>query len=531
VHAEFVASVTLTGFFDDVGRSLREGFFMFWETLWALVLGFTLSGFVQAFISKEQMQAKLGNHRPAAVGRAAGYGTVSSSCSYAATAMAKSLFVKGADFTSAMIFMVASTNLVVELGIVMLVLLGWQFMVAEFVGGPIMIALVALAGGFVFSRPLVEAARQRLTKRDGGAHDHAAMSGVATDQQTELDRESMSQKFRSPAAWSDASSYAVADVTMLRRELVIGYVVAGFLAALVPTHVWNTLFIHGHGFWTSLENALVGPLVAVISWVCSIGNVPLAAALWSGGISFGGVIAFIFADLIAMPLILIYRKYYGAKLTLRLVAMFYAVMAIAGLLTEGIFQLFHGVPTTRHLAVTSAHFEWNYTSYLNIIFIVVGALVWWLSRQQKRLGGGQDYAIDPVCAMQVRKESAPANVTIGHEHYYFCSDRCRERFEAQPTKYTSGIAAMGQLNVKEGTGVMDDREGTEGKNDHEGHGTRSTSAVDPVCGMTVDPARAVAHRTYKGVDYWFCNPGCAESFDAEPGRYVSGKPGSEHHTH
>src|ERR1700692_3738746 len=184
------------GFFDDVGRSLREGFFMFWETLWALVLGFTLSGFVQAFISKEQMQAKLGNHRPAAIGRAAGYGTVSSSCSYAATAMAKSLFVKGADFVSAMVFMVASTNLVVELGIVMLVLLGWQFMAAEFVGGPIMLVIFALVGGFVFSRPLVEAARKRLTSKEVGGHDHGAMSGVSMEEQTELDQTSLSQKFR-----------------------------------------------------------------------------------------------------------------------------------------------------------------------------------------------------------------------------------------------------------------------------------------------------------------------------------------------
>jgi hypothetical protein len=525
VHAEFLASVTFTGFFDDVGRSLREGFFMFWETLWALVLGFTLSGFVQAFISKEQMQAKLGNHRPAAIGRAAGYGTVSSSCSYAATAMAKSLFAKGADFTSAMIFMVASTNLVVELGIVMLVLLGWQFMAAEFVGGPIMIALVALAGGFVFSRPLVEAARQRLTKHDIGSHDHEAMSGVSMEEQMALDQVPLSQKFGSRAAWSDASSYAVADVTMLRRELVIGYVVAGFLATLVPTHVWNTLFIHGHGFWTSLENALVGPLVAVISWVCSIGNVPLAAALWSGGISFGGVIAFIFADLIAMPLILIYRKYYGPKLTFRLVGIFYVIMAIAGLLTEGIFQLFHGVPTTRHLAVTSAHFEWNYTSYLNILFIAAGALVWWLSRQQQRWGGGQGYAIDPVCGMQVRKESAPAQTAHGHDYVYFCSDRCRERFEAQPEKYASGTTSTGSMHD------MNSMERMSAVDEMKPPSFSSATAIDPVCGMTVSPATAAAHRTHQGVAYWFCNTGCAESFDANPGRFVGGHPGTERHTH
>ena len=522
MHAEFVASLTFTSFFDDVGRSLREGFFMFWETLWALVLGFTLSGFVQAFVSKEQMQAKLGNHRPAAIGRAAGYGTVSSSCSYAASAMAKSLFAKGADFVSSMVFMVASTNLVVELGIVMLVLLGWQFMAAEFVGGPIMIVIFALVGGFVFRRPLVDAARRRLTGQEAGGHDHGAMSGVSMDEQMELDQASLSQKFRSPAAWSDASSYAVADVTMLRRELVIGYAVAGFLAALVPTHVWNTLFIHGHGFWTSLENALVGPLVAVISWVCSIGNVPLAAALWSGGISFGGVIAFIFADLIAMPLILIYRKFYGPKLTVRLVGLFYVIMATAGLLTEGIFRLFHGVPTTRHLAVTSAHFQWNYTTYLNFLFLAIAAVVWWLSRQQKRWGGGQGYAIDPVCGMQVRKESAPAQASVGHDHYYFCSDRCRDRFEAQPEKYTSDMAPMHGMDELEGMTGMG------GMNEMSAHGAPKDSAVDPVCGMTVNPKTAAAHRSYEGVDYWFCNPGCAATFDADPGRYVSSHPESEH---
>jgi YHS domain-containing protein len=193
--------------------------------------------------------------------------------------------------------------------------------------------------------------------------------------------------------------------------------------------------------------------------------------------------------------------------------MFYVIMAIAGLLTEGIFQLFHGVPTTRHLAVTSAHFQWNYTTYLNLLFLCVAAVVWWLSRQQKRLGGGKGYAIDPVCGMQVRKESAPAQASVGHKHYYFCSDRCRERFEAQPEKYTSGTAKMDHVDGMEGMRGMDGMEGmegTEGMSGHDGHGALADSAVDPVCGMTVNPATAAAHRSYEGVDYWFCNPGCAE---------------------
>jgi uncharacterized membrane protein YraQ (UPF0718 family) len=306
-----VASIT----FSDVGNSLREAFFMFWETLWALILGFTLSGAVQAFVSHEDMQRKLGDHRAKSVARASGYGMVSSSCSYAATAMAKSLFQKGADFVSAMIFMFASTNLVIELGIVLAVLMGWQFMAAEFVGGPIMIILLALTGGFVARRVLVDRARKRLQEATVGGHDHEAMVGVSHERRVVLEHEPWGQKLRSKAAWSDSASYTMADITMLRRELVIGYVVAGFLAVMVPMNVWNTVFWKGHGFWTTVQNAIVGPFIAFISFVCSIGNVPMAAALWHDGIAFGGVISFIFADLIALPLVLIYRKYYGGRPT------------------------------------------------------------------------------------------------------------------------------------------------------------------------------------------------------------------------
>ncbi len=246
---------------------------------------------------------------------------VSSSCSYAATAMAKSLFQKGADFTSAMIFMFASTNLVIELGVVLLVLMGWQFALAEFVGGPIMIAGLALVGGFVFSPRLVRAACARLdaaSADNAAAHDHghAHGSGDAGDDVASI---------RTRAGWSDAAAFTMSDIKMLRRELVIGYLIAGFLTMLVPMEWWNDVFLHGHGFWTTIENVVLGPFIAVISFVCSIGNVPMAAALWHGGIGFGGVVSFIFADLITIPLLLIYRKYYGNKLTLRIFATFYAV--------------------------------------------------------------------------------------------------------------------------------------------------------------------------------------------------------------
>ena len=487
----------------DIGRGLREAFFMFWETLWALVLGFTLSGVVQAFVSREHLRQTMGDRSPAAIARASGYGMVSSSCSYAASAMSKSLFAKGADFTTSMVFMISSTNLVVELGLVMLVLLGWQFAVAEFVGGPIMIVLVALAGGMVFTPALVEAARRRL----GRAADHVhGAAGVSDERVVELEHQPWGEKVRSPAAWADASAYAVADATMLRRELAIGYVVAGLLAVLVPDHVWSALFLHGHGFWTSLENALVGPLIAVVSWVCSIGNVPLAAALWGGGISFGGVIAFIFADLIAMPLILIYRKFYGWKLTLRIVLLFYVTMAVAGLATEGIFTAFGAVPANHPVGARSAGFSWNYTTWLNVLFLGIAGVVWWLARNRERFGGGQGYAIDPVCGMQVRIADEPPSAVHDGVTAWFCSDRCQERFVADPGRFLEA-GAGGGAHAGHGHG--------EHRDDGHGHAGGGT-ALDPMCGMTVAPEHAAAHRTYEGADYWFCGTGCAERFDADP---------------
>jgi len=421
-----VGSISLA----DVGDSLRASFFMFWATLWALILGFSLSGAVQAFVSKDEMQRAMGDHRPATVARASGLGMVSSSCSYAATAMAKSLFQKGADFVTAMAFMFASTNLVVELGIVLIVLMGWEFAAAEFIGGPIMIALLVLTAGFVLRGGVAERARRRL--RDGtlGGHDHQAMVGVSEERQDELERTPWSEKLTIKAAWADAASYTMADLTMLRKELVIGYGVAGFLAVLVPMDVWNNVFMTGHGFWTSLQNVIVGPFIAFISFVCSIGNVPMAAALWHGGISFGGVISFIFADLIALPLVLIYRKYYGRRLTLRLFFWFYAVMAAAGLATEGLFWAAGLIPTSRPDTVVTTQFEWNYTTFLNVVFLAIFGFLYWLYRNRERLGGGQGYAIDPVCGMQVQVANAPASAVRDDTTYYFCSDHCRERFVA-----------------------------------------------------------------------------------------------------
>ena len=485
----------------DIGRSLRESFFMFWETLWPLVLGFGLSGAVQAFVTHEQMERRLGSHRPAAVLRASGYGMVSSSCSYAASAMSKSLFQKGADFTSAMVFMFASTNLVIELGIVLVILLGWQFAVAEFLGGPVMIALLAVLGGLVFSPRLIASARRRLVAAGAGGHDHSAMTGVSDDRQRDLERLPWRSKLTSKAAWSDAAAYTMADLTMLRKEMAIGYLVAGFLATLVPNGLWNAVFVHGHGFLTSVENALVGPVIAFASFVCSIGNVPMAAALWSGGISFGGVISFLFADLLAAPLVLIYRRYYGGALTARLVGLFWAVMAGAGLTVQAVFSGSGLVPHHRAVQIAPTHFQWNYTTFLNIVFLAVFAGLYWLSRHQLRLGGGTGYAIDPICGMQVRTATAPAQRNHAGYPVWFCCDRCAERFDRDPERY---------LNTRPSDVI------------HHEQSEEPQLATDPVCHMQVDPSTAAAMRDHEGRNYFFCAVGCAEAFEADPVKYLEG---------
>jgi uncharacterized membrane protein YraQ (UPF0718 family)/YHS domain-containing protein len=396
----------------DIGHSFREGFFMFWETLWALVLGFGLSGAVQAFVSRAEMERVLGRGGAREIARASVLGAASSSCSYAASAMAKTLFQRGADFVSSMVFMFASTNLVVELGIVLWVLIGWEFALAEFVGGAFMIVLFSVAARLVLRRQEIDAARERL-----GAADARAPGG-SRPRPTSL------------AGWADAASYTLADAKMLRKEMAAGYLVAGFLAVLVPTSFWHSVFVDGHGFWTSLENVVVGPFIAIISFVCSVGNVPLAAALWHGGISFGGVVSFVFADLITLPLLLIYRRYYGGRLTLKLLAIFWTVMSAAGLAVEYLFRGAGIEPTKRAADVAPTGFHWNYTTYLDIVFLVVLAGLWWLARNQRRLGGGAGYAIDPMCGMQVETANAPAQVTFDGETFYFCSDHCRQRFEA-----------------------------------------------------------------------------------------------------
>jgi uncharacterized membrane protein YraQ (UPF0718 family) len=356
---------------DELGDALSLAFGMFWEILWALILGFAISAAVQAVVSKDEMRRLLPDDSPRSLGIACGLGAASSSCSYAAVAMARSVFRRGADFTAAMVFEFASTNLVIELGIVMAVLLGWQFTLAEFLGGPLMIVILALIFRRFLTRRLVAEARVRADRGLlGSMEGHAEMDMSVTGG-------TIWQRLRTPKGFTAIANYFVMDWAAIWKDIFGGLLIAGALAAWVPNSFWESFFFVDHPTFAKLWGPLVGPLVAVISFVCSIGNVPLAAVLWNGGISFGGVIAFIFADLIVLPILNIYRKYYGARVAGFLIVTFYAAMVGAALIVELVFQALGLVPEERNAKIVEASVTWNYTTVLNIIFLGLAAVLVW----------------------------------------------------------------------------------------------------------------------------------------------------------
>jgi uncharacterized protein len=353
---------------DALGHALGTAGSMAWQITWSLILGFTLSGVVQAVIRRPTIVRLLGDNKPKTLAVATGLGAASSSCSYAAVALARALVRRGADFTAAMAFEIASTNLVIELGIIMAVLLGWQFTLAEFAGGPIMIVLVA--GGFrLFVRKrLIAAAREQADKGVAGSMEgHAAMDmSVAAGG-------SWWRRLFSRDGYTAVSRIFVMEWAAVIRDVVAGLLIAGAVAAWVPNSFWQHLFFTGHPLAARLWGPLIGPVISVLSFVCSIGNVPLAAVLWNGGISFGGVIAFMFADLIIIPILVIYRKYYGTTMMLVLLGIFYAAMAASAYIIEFTFGGLGLIPTHRHAHVTQTAITWNYTTILNIIFLVLAA--------------------------------------------------------------------------------------------------------------------------------------------------------------
>lgn len=352
-----------------IGHALMMSFAMTWEILWALILGFGLSAIIQAVVSKEEMSRLLPDDSARTVAVACGLGAASSSCSYAAVALARSMFRKGANFTAAMAFQFASTNLVVELGILLALLMGWQFTLAEFTGGPLMIAIMVLLFKAFLTPRIVEAARQQADKGiQGRMEGHAAMD-------MSIHEGTIWQRVFSSKGRTAISHFFVMDWVMIWIDLGGGLLIAGALAAWVPQHFWQAFFLQGHPILSKLWGPLVGPIVAIVSFVCSIGNVPLAAVLWNGGISFGGVIAFIFADLIVLPILDIYRKYYGLKIGVFLLAIFYLAMAAAALVVEFVFQILHLIPQERKAQIVEGTIRWNYTTILNIVFLALALVL------------------------------------------------------------------------------------------------------------------------------------------------------------
>ncbi len=348
-----------------VGHAAGLSFGMFWQILWALVLGFGLSAVVEAVVSKEQMSRLLPDDSPRSLLIASGLGAASSSCSYAAVALARAIFRKGADFTAAMAFEFASTNLVIELGIVLAVLMGWQFTAAEFVGGPLMIIFMALLFRAFLTPKLVEAARAQAKRGLAGRMEgHADMDMSVTEG-------SLWQRLTSPQGFTAVSHYYVMNWASVWTDIALGLLIAGALAAWVPNRFWQSFFLIHHPLAAKIEGPLVGPLVAMISFVCSVGNVPLAAVLWNGGISFGGVASFIFADLIVLPVLNIYRKYYGTRVMLFLAATFYVAMVAAGYVVEVLFGALGLIPSTRHAKIVDAHVSLNGDTVLNVVFLAV----------------------------------------------------------------------------------------------------------------------------------------------------------------
>jgi uncharacterized protein len=357
-------------------RALSFSFGMTWEILWALILGFALSAVVQAVVSKREIERLLPDATPRTLAVASGLGAASSSCSYASVALARSLFRKGASFTAAMAFEIASTNLVVELGIVMALLLGWQFVVGEFVGGPLMIVAIAvLFRAFLRPTLLAEARREANEGRLGSMEGHAEMDMSV----------GALRRLLTPQGFTATADSFVMDWAAVGRDVAGGLLIAGALAAWVPDSFWRGLFLEHHATLAKVWGPVVGPIVAMLSFVCSIGNVPLAAVLWNGGISFGGVIAFVFADLLILPILDIYRRYYGWRMAAFIFVTFYASMVAAGLVVEFLFEGLGIERKARNAKVEMASVSWNYTTALNIVFLLLAASLVW---RYFRRGGG-----------------------------------------------------------------------------------------------------------------------------------------------
>jgi uncharacterized membrane protein YraQ (UPF0718 family)/YHS domain-containing protein len=434
---------------------------MTWVVYWPLVLGFSFAGIIQAVVPRNRLAEKLEDNSLSTAAAASLLGAISSSCSYAASALARTLYLRGTSFRNAMIFMIASTNLVVELGVVLANMLGWKFLVAQLLGGIFMISIIVLLFPLFFRTKQL-----------------ATLTSLRSEPAIQIEQQNSSTK----DAWVKAAKFTKGDLSMVKWEIAIGMIVAGFLSAHIPASWWSDLFLSGHGIWSIFENTLIAPPLAIISFVCSVGNIPLAALLWTHGADFGGVISFVFADLVTLPLLLIYRRFYGTKIAIRLLALFWLSMSAAGLLVDGAFATLHALPR-RSLkdAVLSSHptYSLGATLWLNIVASVVLILILIIANTKRSVDG---IAIDPICHMAVSTASPAAVRTTGDQVTYFCSPSCAEKFD------------RGEIMTEVVGG----------------------DAIDPICKMQVNSKDAIAAKGEDGKTQYFCSLGCREAFLSPP---------------
>jgi hypothetical protein len=407
----------MTSILDVLWHGLRDALLMAWTVWWALVIGFAISAIVQAWVPRTRIQQTLGGDGAGPTTRATLLGAASSSCSYAAVAIARSLFAKGASAASALAFQFASTNLVWELGLVLWILIGWQFTVAEYLGGIVMIVLMTVGLRLLVSREDETRAREHAAQAESGHEHHTAASALG-----------WRRRVVSVEAWSDVAHNFRGDWQMLWKEIGLGFLLAGYVAQ-IPNSVFQGLFLHdAPAPLPAIENAIVGPIIAVLSFVCSVGNVPLAAVLWSGGIGFAGVLAFLFADLIVLPIVVIYRKYYGGRFALRITLLMFVTMVLAALLVAGLFSLLGLIPTgprpDRADIFGAIHLD--YKLALNIVATVIFAALLWLTQRRG--------ATDPSCGMRVdRSKAITRRADAGT--LYFCSEGCAEAWDRRGAEH------------------------------------------------------------------------------------------------
>lgn len=343
---------------------------LFWMALWAFGFGYLISSMIQVFVTRERMRKSMGEAGATSVGLGTFFGFLSSSCSFAALATTRSLFTKGAGLVPSLAFLLASTNLVIELGIVIAVFLSWQFVVGEYVGGVLLILLMWLLVRLTYPKTLVEEARAKARKEEGSAEDEEIPD--------------WRELIKSTRGWRMVAMRYVMEWRMVWKDVTIGFTIAGIIAAFVPKSFFEALFV-GSGspdpaFWQVLIQAVVGPVAAFFTFIGSMGNIPLAAVLYSNGVSFAGIMAFIFSDLVVFPVLRIQAKYYGWKMALYIVGVFLAVLIASAVILHYGFALIGALPDSANArSVTEREFFGvDYTLFLNLAFLALSAvfLVW-----------------------------------------------------------------------------------------------------------------------------------------------------------